>query len=150
VADVRRAELADTTRIVKQIERFNDEYYDVPINVAKVIDMVTWVIDDGVIFVSARGFIGGMVVDDLMRDWTVLQEFGWYAEDRSGIALLDAFIQAGRDLNVDEVRVSTLSTSSPSTDRLLHRKGFAPSETSHRLMGASQWPQSPQSSPSQP
>lgn len=140
---VRRAELSDMTQIIKLCERFNKEYFGIPLDLEKTIAMVVWIIEDGVGFVSTSGFIGGVPTTDLIRNWTLLQEFGWYAEDRSGIALLDAFIQAGRDLGVDEVRVCTLETSSPMAGRILQRKGFAPLETSHRLMlGAHPCPQS--------
>ncbi len=130
---VRPAIPADIGRIVYMVERFNAIYFDVPVSPVKTRNMVEWVIDEGVIFVSDSGFIAGMVTEDLFRDWTILQEFGWFAEDRSGIALLDAFIHAGHSLEVDEVRISTLSTSSPLAGRILQRKGFAPLEHSYRL-----------------
>lgn len=140
---VRKAELEDVTSILALIERFNTKYFGIPMNLQKTINMVAWIIEDGVGFVSDGGFIGGIVLNDLIRDWTLLQEFGWYAEDKSGIALLQAFIDAGRDLQVDEVRVCTLSTSSAIAGRILQRKGFAPLETSYRLItGAKQCPQS--------
>ena len=147
---IRKAELADMLAILPMIERFNDKYFDVPINRVKTIDMVAWSIEDGVCFIADDGFIGGVLVEDLVRDWTVLQECGWYAEGRSGIKLLDAFIAAGRKLKVNDIRICTLATSSPSAGRLLQRKGFAPLETSHRLLtGATTCPQSLHSSPSQ-
>jgi len=133
MVEVRQATADDAEGIIDLIHNFNAEYFDVPLSDPKTRKMVDWVIDEGVMFVSGTGFIAGMVVDDLFRDWTVLQEFGWYAEDKSGIALLDAFIQAGRDLQVDEVRVCTLSTSSAIAGRILRRKGFAPLEESYRL-----------------
>lgn len=130
---VRAARLEDMPAIIKLIVEFNDDYHDVPINLSKAISVSTWIIEEGVGFISESGFIGGVVVDDLLRDWTVLQEIGWFSKDRAGMKLLDAFIAASRDLGVDEVRVCTLETSSPIVGRLLQRKGFAPLERSYRL-----------------
>jgi len=146
---IRPATLEDMTNIIALIHTFNDKYFGIPVNLKKTMEMVAWIIEDGVGLLSDRGFIGGVYVNDLIRDWTILQELGWYSEDKSGIKLLDAFIQAGRDHGVDEVRVCTLETSSAIAGRILQRKGFAPLETSYRLItGAKQCPQSPPSSPS--
>lgn len=141
--NIRDAELSDMDNILALINKFNDEYYGIPVNSVKTMDMVAWIIEDGVGFISDKGFIGGVIVDDLIRDWTILQELGWYSEDRSGMKLLDAFIEAGKDLGVDEVRVCTLETSSPIAGRILQRKGFAPLEQSYRLItGAGKCPSS--------
>ena len=146
---IRPATLADMNDIIPLVHNFNDRYFGIPINTAKMIDMVAWIIEDGVGLLSDWGFIGGVFVNDLIRDWTILQELGWYSEDKSGIKLLDAFIKAGRDRGVDEVRVCTLETSSPIAGRILQRKGFAPLEMSYRLItGANKCPQSQLSSPS--
>lgn len=134
MALVRRAALEDMPRIMELIQEFNDNYHDVPINPAKAIAVSAWIIEDGVGFISDSGFIGGVVADDLLRDWTVLHELGWFSKDRSGTKLLDAFITAGFELGVNEVRVCALETSSPIVGRLLQRKGFAPLEVSYRLM----------------
>ncbi len=140
---IRRAELDDMTTIMELIQTFNRRYFGIPINSVKTMNMVAWIIEDGVGFISDHGFIGGVVVEDLIRDWIILQELGWYSEDKSGIKLLNAFIDAGKDLRVDEVRVCTLETSSPIAGRILQRKGFAPLETSYRLItGAKECPQS--------
>lgn len=145
---IRRAELADIPDIMQLVHTFNDKYFGIPLNYQKTLDMVLWIIEEGVCFISERGFIGGVVVNDLIRDWTILEELGWYSEDKSGIELLNAFIDAGKELVVDEVRVCTLETSSPIAGRILQRKGFAPLETSYRLItGAKKCPQSRPSSP---
>ena len=131
---IRVAELSDIPNIMRLINTFNAEYFGIPLNYQKTLDTVFWIIEDGIGFVSECGFIGGVIVVDLIRDWTVLQEMGWYSTDRSGIKLLDAFVRAGLDRTVDEVRVCTLETSSPIAGRILQRKGFAPLETSYRLI----------------
>ncbi len=131
---VRPATPADIDRVIGMVYDFNAAYYDVPLCPTRTQHMVELVVGEGVIFISDTGFIAGMVTDDLFREWTILQEFGWYATDRSGIALLDAFILAGRDLTVNEVRLSTLSTSPAGVGKLLLSRGFAPLDQSYRLM----------------
>ncbi len=142
---IRRATLEDMGRILPMAIEFNDEYYGIPLNMVKTIEVITRIIEEGEAFISDGGFIGALYTEDLIRDWTVLQEVAWYATDHSGMQLLDHLIWAGDA--VDEVRLSTLSTSSPILGKLLKRKGFAPFETSYRYIGASQWPQSLRSSP---
>ena len=131
---IRVAELSDIPNIMRLINIFNDEYFGFPLNYQKTLDMVLWIIEEGVGLVSECGFIGGVVVTDLIRDWIILQEMGWFSRDKSGIKLLDEFIRAGKVLKVDEIRVCILETSSPIAGRILQRKGFAPLETSYRLI----------------
>ena len=134
MVEVRRATPEDFAHIMSMVRAFNAKYFRIPLNEGKTHAVLDRVIAEGVIFVSDTGFIAGMVADDLFRDWTLLQEFGWYAEDKSGFVLLDTFIQAGHDLGVNEIRVATLSTSPPVAGRILLSRGFAPLEQSYRLM----------------
>lgn len=131
---VRRAVPDDLNHIVNLAYEFNDKYFDIPLNNKKIVDNVTGFIEHGSTFVSANGFIGGTIITDLMRDWDVLVEFGWYATDRSGYHLLQTFIKEGYSLGVDEVRMCTMNTSTPLATQLLERKGFVALETSHRLL----------------
>ena len=131
---IRRAVYSDVPEILSMAFQFNEEYYDTPLNPEKTEAAITNFVESHVAFVSPKGFIGGMVIDAPMRDWSVLVEFAWYANDRHGIKLLDAFIAEGTSLEVDEIRMCTLDTSPPSALKLLSRKGFNPIETSHRLI----------------
>jgi len=146
---VRRASYLDMGQIIPMAIKFNEDYFDIPLNLEKAVNIITMIIEDGEAFISDGGFIGALYVDDLVRDWTVLQEVAWYSTDKSGLKLLDALIKRGIEYGVDEVRVCHLATSSPIVGKLLQRRGFAPLETSYRLItGAGQCPQSPLSSPS--
>jgi len=136
---IRRATLEDIPAIIPLAIRFNDTYYRIPLNLEKAVYVITTIIEDGIGFVSEGGFIGGLSVEDLMRDWTVLQEVAWYSEDKTGMKLLEAFIEVGELIEVDEIRLSTLATSSPIVGKLLERRGFAPFEQSYRLTGAGRW-----------
>lgn len=131
---IRRAIQEDIVHIYEMAEVFNKKYFGIPLYPERALTTIAYIIEEGVCFVSDTGFIGGMVADDLFRDWKILHEAGWYSEDKSGIKLLDAFIQEGRDLGVDEIKVGTLSTSPAMAGRILQRKGFAPLEQSYRLL----------------
>lgn len=141
---VRWAVLDDMPQIIPMAIKFNDEYFGIPLHMRRTIEVICYIIEEGVAFITDGGFIGGLVTDDLLRDWTVLQEVAWYSTDRTGLLLLDSFIREGEELGVNEVRVCTLNTSSPVVGKLLQRRGFAPLETSYRLqIGAGACPQSP-------
>ena len=145
---IRRATIDDIGVVLPMAIKFNDEYFGIPLNLVKTAEVICYIIEEEIAYVSPGGFIGGIVTEDLMRDWTVLQEVAWYSTDRSGLQLLDAFVLAGRELDVDEVRVCHLETSSPIVGKLLQRRGFALLETSYRLkLGAGLCPQSQPSSP---
>lgn len=145
---IRRATLDDISVVLPMAIKFNDEYFGIPLNLVKTAEVICYIIEEETAYVSPGGFIGGIVTEDLMRDWTVLQEVAWYSTDRSGLKLLDAFVLAGQWLDVDEVRVCHLETSSPIVGKLLQRRGFALLETSYRLeLGAGLCPHSQPSSP---
>ena len=127
---IRRATLDDLPDICEMVKQFNEDYYGRPLNMTKTVDTIHLLISDGSVFVSPQGFIGGLATADLFRDDVALVELGWYATDRSGMALLDAFIQEGRDLEVDEIRMCTMHTSPASVGRALERRGFSITETS--------------------
>jgi len=135
VYKVKRAEAEDLEHILDIAHVFNDKYMDVPLNPDKARTSLRQLIEDGVVFCADTGAIVGAVYEDPFRDRTLLLEIGWYAEDRSmtGVALLHKFIQAGRELKVDAVVMSTLSTSSERTTSLLNRMGFSTTEHTHTL-----------------
>jgi len=130
---IRKPTLYDIPAILTLAMKFNDTYCTTPLHLEKVLLLITYCIEEGVAWISDTGFIGGCVVEDLMRDRTILQEVAWYSEGRDGVALLNAFIDEGKKKGVDELRVCTLEASSAMAGRILQRKGFAPLETSYRL-----------------
>jgi len=136
---IRRATLDDMSAILPLAIEFNDQYFGIPLDMEKAITVICMIIEEGEAWISDGGFIGALYVEDLMRDWTVLQEVAWYSTDKTGMLLLDELIRQGEIAGVDEVRVSTLATSSKILGKLLQRKGFAPFEQSYRLTGAGEW-----------
>jgi len=131
---IRRATILDLEHILDLTNRFNDEYFDIELDQDKTEETLVELILNGVVLVSDTGFIGGLVVPDIFRNWTYLQELGWYAKDASGYRLLLKFIAVGRELGVDEVRMCTLVNSNPAAESILRRTGFSPIEQSHRLI----------------
>lgn len=113
---------------------FNAEYYDVPLDDDRTRRTTLQLLDTGVVFMSDGGFIAGAIVQDPFRQWEALVEFGWYATDSSGMRLLNKFVELGRESMLDEVRMTTLSTSPEGVNETLRRYGFNPIEVSHRLL----------------
>jgi len=130
---IRKATPSDLWHILDLTEEFNAMYYHKPLDEAKTVGMIELIIEDGVCFVSDEGYIGGVVMPDPFRDANALVELGWFAKDTSGIKLLDAFIEEGHRLDVDEIRMCTMSTSPTVADKILLRKGFTLAETQYRL-----------------
>lgn len=130
---IRRAELTDLTHVLDLTIEFNNAYYHKPLNMNKTVKLVKSVIEHGVCFVSYEGYIGGFLTEDPFRDANALVEFGWFAKDRSGIKLLDAFVTEGGRLGADEIRMCTMATSPVLADKILMRKGFSLAETQYRL-----------------
>lgn len=130
---IRRAVLSDLDHIIGLTERFNAKYYDVELDPDKTEDAIVQLILHGIVFVSDNGFIGGVIAPDIFRDWTYLQELGWFSTDSSGYRLLNAFIKDARDRGIDEIRMCTLETSDPIAEKILLKKGFSPIERSFRL-----------------
>ena len=130
---IKKATMQDFDHILALTQEFNEEYYHLPLNLDKTTLMITHLIEHGVVFVSDKGYIGGMLVPDMFRDSLALVEFGWFAKDSSGIRLLDKFIQAGKDMYADEVRMGTMITSPAIATSILERKGFNLIESSYKL-----------------
>lgn len=130
---IRQATQQDLWHILDLTEEFNTMYYHKPLDEVKTVGMIELIIEDGVCFVSDKGYIGGVVMPDSFRDANALVEIGWFAKDNSGIKLLDAFIAEGRRLDVDEIRMCTMSTSPVVAEKIILRKGFTLAETQYRL-----------------
>lgn len=124
----------DLDFIIATAIRFNDKHFAVPLNVYKATAFFEDIITEPAFigFRSDNGCIIGAIEQDPLRDWTLLREYGWFAEDRSGIALLREFQEFGLSLPVDEIRMTTLA-SNPRVTRLLRKYGYTELETSHSL-----------------
>jgi len=130
---IRQATQQDLWHILDLTEEFNTMYYHKPLDEVKTVGMIELIIEDGVCYVSDKGYIGGLIIPDPFRDANALVEMGWFSKDNSGIKLLDAFIAEGHRLAVDEIRMCTMSTSPTVADKIILRKGFSLAETQYRL-----------------
>lgn len=98
----------------------------------KVEKMFRQCIEQGVCIRTEQGFIAGLEMPDPYHSAWYLVELGWYCEDGRGRQLLMEFIRQGRELGVDEIRMSTLPMSK-SARVLLQRYGFKEQEVSYGL-----------------
>lgn len=62
---------------------------------------------EGVVFVTGMGFIAGSIQPTVISPDPVAMEMGWFAEDRSGIALLRSFEDWSQNNGAVAVRMST-------------------------------------------
>lgn len=81
----------------------------------------------GVVFVSAGGFIAAEVSQTIISPDLIAFEHGWFARDRSGIRLLNAFEQWADSQNCVGRKLSTGPTHSAAS-KILERRGYKPAE----------------------
>ncbi len=130
---IRKATRKDLLLILSLTHEFSKQYYGQTIDVSRACTSIKSIIADGICFVSDNGYIGGLLVESLFHDQLSLVELGWYAEDKSGLLLLDAFTEAGWAHGATEIRMTTLNTSPAVAHKILTRRGFEVAETSYRL-----------------
>ena len=122
----------DLEYLVGLTAKFNADYYDRPLNMSKTEATLKHILQHGLAIRSDHGAIVGIWMDDPFRDDEFLVELGWFASDSSGIELLSAFEQAGRERGVTEVRMTTLEANNR-VGALLRRRGYTSLEHSWRL-----------------
>ena len=72
---IKKATMQDLDRIVALTEEFNENYYHIPLNLDKTKTMIEHMINHGIVFVSDGGYIGGMLVPDMFRDYLALVDY---------------------------------------------------------------------------
>lgn len=110
MARVRRATADDILRIVGMVEALTAAINGpIPVDrgwtaatLARLIDG-----DDGAVFVSDGGFIAGALQPTVISPRIVAKELGWFASDRSGMALLRAFEAWAIDAGAALIQIST-------------------------------------------
>lgn len=80
----------------------------------------------GVVLVSGGGFIAGRITRTVISPDPVAVELGWYAEDRSGLALLRAFEAWARARGATLIK---MSCNGGAAQRILERSGYRVAET---------------------
>ena len=90
-------------------------------------------IDTGIILVSEKGMIGGLVFPcyfNFSKAWA--QELFWWSEGRDGLALLRAFEERAIEAGVTKIVMSRWEKLRPkAVDRVLRAQGYSPIETSY-------------------
>ena len=124
----------DVDFLLSLTTEFNDTLYHIPLSPEKSRAHLSNLVQHGICFRTDRGAIVGAVADDPFRDWVALVELGWFCTTPAdGVRLLQAFERTAEELEVNEVRMTTLETNK-SVGGLLKRRGYFPVETSHRLL----------------
>lgn len=112
---------------------FSIQYMGKPVDHTNTTRTLEQLIYSGVALRSDSGAIVGMFMDDPYYSERHLVELGWFALDRSGLALLRRFEQEGKAAGVHSIRMTTLQTSPPGVARLLQRRGYTALEHSWAL-----------------
>lgn len=123
----------DWREVRDKVHAFNDQFFHIPVDSEKLYRWFEQHLSMGIILLSDEGLITGLSISDPVRNWDVLAETAWYDTGRDGIRLLREFIEYGREIGADEVRMTTLNTTPAGVLTLLQRMGFEEIERSHRL-----------------
>lgn len=121
---IRAATAADVLRIVDMIERLRAAVDGpVPVDRAYTAATVARLIeaDDGLVLVSAGGFIAGLLTSTVISPVPIVQEIGWFAGDGSGLRLLRALESWARSHGAALVQLST-GSGGPDLSRLGYRQ----------------------------
>lgn len=125
---LRPATAGDIPRIIDMVEQLA-EAVDGPQRVDRIRTGETlarlMASRDGLVLVSGQGFIAGSITQTLISPDRVAIEHGWYAEDRSGIALLRSFEDWARDKGAV---LSVMSCKGGTAGMVLDRHGYRVSE----------------------
>lgn len=79
----------------------------------------------GAVFVSVGGFIAGQIGATVVSPDPVAWELGWFARDRSGMALLATFEAWAKERGACMIK---MSCAGGAVQRLLDRRGYAVAE----------------------
>lgn len=80
---------------------------------------------DGAVFVSGGGFIAGQVGQTVISPDPVAFELGWFATDRSGLALLSGFEAWAESRDTTLIKMSCRGGAA---QRILERRGYEVAE----------------------
>lgn len=96
-----------------------------------VIRFLRYLMREGCLFVSERGMIGGFAwPSPWSRDHRIAMEAFWWAEDRNGSALMQAFEDWAASIGAQDIRMGYLHKLAPEkVERKLRSRGYEPLET---------------------
>lgn len=124
----RPATMRDISRLIDMVERLAASVRG-PQRVCRIKtgETLSGLLSDpqGVVFVSDAGFIAGRIMQTIISPDPVAFELGWYAEDRSGIRLLDAFEVWARKKGATLIK---MSCAGGVVQSILERRGYCVAE----------------------
>ena len=131
---IRPATIKDIPRLLEMGRKFADDAgvtARVGWDAQSVVEMLEGLIEseDGIVLVSERGMIGGMVYPHpFNNEVRVFVEIFWRAEDGQGLALLNAAEAHAKALGANK-SVMVAMDGMERTTRLYGRLGYTPCET---------------------
>lgn len=119
--------LMQLARMEMSRSRFKDDPFDHDRAEAVFKQFMSSLLSRVLISESRLGFIAGMIQPNLHNKRFTAYETCWYAEDGSGLALLDAFAEWAKRMRASHVVVNNYAgiTEVPRFARVLDRKGYA-------------------------
>ena len=126
----RRATVGDLRHLMtmSQIEHEGSRFAHIPFDYVHAENSFRTFINGpaSVVFVSDGGFIGGMVQPMVFSRLWNAYELAWFAQDGSGMDLLNAFTEWAHNMRAINVVVHSYSgmVSAARMDRVMGRRGF--------------------------
>ena len=117
---VEKGNAIQKSHVTELAHKFANEFANDNADFSGIENMVNLCIETGVVLFTDKGFIAGIPIHQFTNTGLTMIEFAWYAEDRSGLALLREFEKVSEELGCSEVHMTTL-TQNPSADKLLER-----------------------------
>ena len=127
-----QAKLSDIPRLLQLAEiehgrsQFKEQKFDAAFSQYNLEQAVSGALSRVFISDAQGGFIAGVMQPCLYNKFFRAYELCWYAEDGSGLALLDAFCDWAKKMRAVDVVVSNYAGLIPSEKftRVIKRKGF--------------------------
>lgn len=125
---IRSAVEADIPRIIEMVERLRDAVSgpQKPCRIRTGQTIAELIHSpDGAVWVSERGFLAAKLGRTIISPDLIAEECGWYAEDRSGMRLLNAFERWAESKGATLIR---MSCNGGAAQQILERSGYRVAE----------------------
>ncbi len=134
MSDVKQATILDAQHVAEMGMKFIDAAGMPEGNYSECLEFAKQLITsfEGVAFWTPAGVIGGVIAPLFYRqNYLQSTELFWYAEDRSGIDLLEAFEDWSFAKGARRINIASLSKTSPKAlTRMLRMRGYDQGEIS--------------------
>lgn len=118
--------LVALSRLEHGQSRFRDRPFDAAVAARNFEQAIAGMLTKVFISQGQGGFIGGALQPALFNKFFTAYELCWYAQDGSGLALLDAFCEWARKMRAIELVLSNYAgiKADVTFTRVMRRKGF--------------------------